>query len=207
MGMMSRAITISSVVEMRPMSDQFIKSRPVYQSLAVDSSGLRHLLVSDSPAFSFAALPGQEAEIWFVAAPDQEGRTRPPEAGGGRCFRSPRHLIDRLDHRLARERMGLRLYASGTEDFLWDVFNTAQRAGMNKQEIFQCHSGTKARRVACVHCRTFNHAVTTTIVRCEGCGANLFVRDHFSRRLSAFMGVKVDAEVAGDVPPAEQAYS
>lgn len=189
------------------MSDQSIKSRPVYQSLAMDLSGLRHLLVSDSPAYRFEAPPDREVEVWFVAGPDREGRIPPSETVHERGFRSPRHLIDRLDHRLAREHMGLRLYVSGTEDFLWDVFNTAQRAGMTKQEIFQCHSGTKARRVACVHCRTFNHGVTTTIVRCDGCGANLFVRDHFSRRLSAFMGVKVDAEVAGEVPPAEQAYS
>ena len=29
---------------------------------------------------------------------------------------------------------------------------------------------------------------------------SLFVRDHFSRRLAAFMGVKVDAEVPGEIP-------
>jgi hypothetical protein len=29
------------------------------------------------------------------------------------------------------------------------------------------------------------------------------VRDHFSRRLAAFMGVIVDAEVPGEIPAAE----
>ena len=191
------------------MSDQFIKSRPVYQSLAVDSSGLRHLLVSDSPAFSFAALPGQEAEIWFVAAPDQEGRTRPPEAGGGRCFRSPRHLIDRLDHRLARERMGLRLYASGTEDFLWDVFNTAQRAGMKQAgdlPVSFRHQGA-SRRLRPI-CRTFNHAVDDHHRPMRGLRREPFRPGSFLPAPLGFHGgSKVDAEVAGDVPPAEQAYS
>jgi hypothetical protein len=42
-----------------------------------------------------------------------------------------------------------------------------------------------------------------TIITCPGCGASLFVRDHFSRRLAAFMGVKVDAEVPGDIPVPE----
>lgn len=49
--------------------------------------------------------------------------------------------------------------------------------------------------------------VTTSIVTCTGCGAPLFVRDHFSRRLAAFMGVQVDAEVPGEVPEAEELYS
>ena len=102
--------------------------------------------------------------------------------------------------------MGLRLYAEGPEDFLWDVFGIAQDHGLGRSEVFLKQSGTLARRVQCVHCKTFNEGVTTTIVRCAGCGANLFVRDHFSRRLSAFQGVKIDAEQPGDVPQAERAY-
>jgi dimethylamine monooxygenase subunit C len=35
---------------------------------------------------------------------------------------------------------------------------------------------------------------------------NLFVRDHYSRRLGAFQGVCVDAEVPGDVPAVEDLY-
>jgi hypothetical protein len=44
---------------------------------------------------------------------------------------------------------------------------------------------------------------TANIVACPGCGANLFVRDHFSRRLRAFMGVKADAEMPGELDAAE----
>jgi len=45
--------------------------------------------------------------------------------------------------------------------------------------------------------------VAQNIVTCPSCEAALFVRDHFSRRLAAFMGVKVDAEVPGEIPEAE----
>ena len=190
------------------MTDQGIKSRPVYETLRFDRSGLRHLLVVSSPdhAFPLDRQDAETVEVWFVHEKAREAVTSVPVPDVRRSFRSPRHLLDRLSHRLASERMGFRLYARGTEDFLWDVYGLAQRAGMNKQEVFLCHAGSRLRRVLCTHCRTFNDGVTTTIVRCGGCGAHLFVRDHFSRRLSAFMGVKVDAEVPGEVPAAEQAY-
>jgi hypothetical protein len=42
--------------------------------------------------------------------------------------------------------------------------------------------------------------VKETIAVCPGCGSSLQVRDHFSRRLAAFMGVKVDAETPGNIP-------
>lgn len=190
------------------MIDQGIKSRPVYERLKIDSTGLRHLLVTDAAAFlsdPFVA-GAQGLEVWSVGSREAEGVTARPMTEKGRNFRSVQQMLDRLAKRLEHEQMGLRLYAAGQEGFLWDVHGIAQRAGMGKREIFLTHFGSQARRVHCVHCQTFNERVTTTIVRCDGCGANLFVRDHFSRRLSAFMGVKVDAEVPGDVPSAERAY-
>jgi hypothetical protein len=32
------------------------------------------------------------------------------------------------------------------------------------------------------------------------------VRDHYSRRIGAFQGVNVDAEVPGNVPPTQELY-
>ncbi|NEU14735.1 hypothetical protein G3T14_21895 [Methylobacterium sp. BTF04] len=190
------------------MIDQGIKSRPTYDRLQIDRTGLRHLLVVDAPSYPSGSLvvEAAELEVWSVASLESEAALEAPPHQNRRSFRSVRHLLDRLGHHLKQEKMGLRLYAAGKESFLWDVYSAAQGAGMDKREVFLSHFGSLARRVHCVHCRTFNERVTTTIVCCEGCGANLFVRDHFSRRLSAFMGVKVDAEVPGDVPPAEQAY-
>jgi hypothetical protein len=39
----------------------------------------------------------------------------------------------------------------------------------------------------------------TNIVQCVGCERWLLVRDHYSRRLAAYMGVMVDAEVPGRI--------
>ncbi|MGX5773844.1 dimethylamine monooxygenase subunit DmmA family protein [Methylorubrum zatmanii] len=188
------------------MTDQGIKSRPIYATLHRDSSGRRHLYVSAGSGPPPDALAQDDLESWTVAPTTCEGTLPRPEGAGERRFRSTRHLMETLGRRLAGERMGLRLYVEGPEDFLWDVYGVAQAHGLGRQEIFLKQSGTLARRVQCVHCKTFNEGVTTTIVRCAGCGANLFVRDHFSRRLSAFQGVKIDAEQPGDVPKAERAY-
>jgi hypothetical protein len=195
------------------MSDQGIKSRPKYQPIAPDPAGRHHLLViegAEVPAGALAAGVSASAfEVWTVAhrsaipgAPVME-----EAAGAVRSFRAVPHLLSALEERLGRERMGLRLYGAGTEPFLWDVFGIAQAAGLGRQEAAFAHVGTKARRIFCVHCRSVMEGVTTSIATCSGCGAALFVRDHFSRRLAAFMGVQVDAEVPGEVPEAEELYS
>lgn len=194
-----------------------IKSRPVYRPLALDPSGARHLLLADRPGLppdavsGAAALGATGAEIWTLAA-DSRALAGPAvhAASDGlrvrRAFRSRVLMLERLAHRLAAERMGLRLYAIGTEDFLWDVRNLAAAHGMGAEEVHLTHHGSRRRRVICVHCRTVTNGVTTTIVTCGGCGAQLFVRDHFSRLLGGFQGVQVDAEAPGEVPAAEIAY-
>jgi hypothetical protein len=123
-----------------------------------------------------------------------------------RRFRSASHLLDRLSHRLEREHVGLHLYVIGAEPFIWDVVKLARGFGMDSEEYHLTHQGSEKRRVYCVHCRTMTQDVTTNIARCAGCGAHLQVRDHFSRRLAAFIGVQTDAEVRGDIPPIEEAF-
>lgn len=75
---------------------------------------------------------------------------------------------------------------------------------MNADEVLREHCGTFVRRVFCVHCNTYNENVTMRVSKCTGCGINLVVRDHYSRGLAAFMGVKADAEVPGELPPVEE---
>lgn len=194
-----------------------IKSRPVYRPLALDPAGARHLLLTDRPELppdavaDAAALAASGAETWTIAADSRALAGPAVHASGGpprvlRAFRSRVLMLERLAHSLAAERMGLRLYAVGTEDFLWDVRNLAAAHGMGAEEIRLTHHGSGRRRVICVHCRTVTDGVTTTIVTCGGCGARLFVRDHFSRLLGGFQGVQVDAEAPGEVPAAEIAY-
>ena len=48
--------------------------------------------------------------------------------------------------------------------------------------------------------------MTTNVVACAGCGRHLLVRDHFSRRHGAFMGVMVDAELPGVRPAVQEVF-
>jgi hypothetical protein len=57
-----------------------------------------------------------------------------------------------------------------------------------------------------VHCRTTAEDVKTNIVNCAGCRRWLLVRDHYSRRHAAYMGVMVDAEAPGELPPVKEVY-
>lgn len=194
------------------MSDQGIKSKPAYGRIAGDKAARYQLLLvegADIPAEALAeGIHPSAFETWTVArASALPAAPIMDEAPGAvRPFRSARHLMSALEERLDRETMGLRVYAIGTEPFLWDAFNIAAAAGLSGQETQFAHVGPKARRVYCVHCRTMSEGVTTSIFACEGCGAPLFVRDHFSKRLAAYMGVQVDAEAPGEVPAAEELY-
>jgi len=183
------------------------KSRPVYQKLRIDPQGRAHLIVTDLEALPQDAIEadpaGAKVESWVVA------RIAPGIAAapaGSRAFRSAADLLSHLSHHLARAPVGLRLYAAGTEAFLWDVANTAREAGLSGDELFLTQAGSLRRRVYCTHCKSMNEDVTTNIAACRACGARLFVRDHFSRRLAAFMGVMVDAEVPGEIPEIEVLY-
>lgn len=193
------------------MTDQGIKSRPRYERLQIDGSGRRHLLVSETGEVPHQALAeGVDAssfsETWLIVG---DSRAIPSADGpaGEEKFRSRSHLLLALARRLAEEHMGFRLYVVGTEPFLWEIAGVAEAAGLGREEMRLFASGSAARRIFCNHCRTITPGVTTNIVQCSGCHAHLFVRDHFSRRLNAFAGVQIDAEVPGDIPATEELYS
>lgn len=192
------------------MIDQGIKSRPLYRPLAIDPAGRAHLLVVDRAeppieAFADGTDPRLYDEVWTI---ERHSAAIPSHVEGTRShgFRATSHLLIALRRRLAHERMGLRIHAIGTEPFLWDVAGAAEAVGLGREEYALCAIGSEARRLFCVHCRTITEGVTTNVAACSGCGAHLFVRDHFSRRLNAFMGVQVDAEVPGERPPVEELY-
>src|SRR4029079_16716239 len=102
------------------MIDQGIKSRPVYEQLRIDRSGMRHLLVVDDSSYPSGLLSTEadDLEVWSVGPRENEGATTTPATEKSRSFRSVQHLLDRLTHRLQHEQMGLRLYAAGQEGFL-----------------------------------------------------------------------------------------
>jgi hypothetical protein len=102
--------------------------------------------------------------------------------------------------------MGTRLYVAGPESFIGLVMKIALEFNPNKDEIRAEECGTLARRVYCIHCRTTTENVRTNIVRCDDCERWLLVRDHYSRRLAAYMGVMVDAEAPGELPPLKEVF-
>jgi predicted RNA-binding Zn-ribbon protein involved in translation (DUF1610 family) len=192
------------------MADQGIKSRPRYAPVGIDASGARHLLLIDGPEAPAEALRsdlGAFTEVWTVSRDARTASSPFMTAGGARhAFRSLPLMFDALRHRLARETMGFRLYAVGSETFLADVTALGAGAGLSRAEMILGHAGSLSRRIYCVHCRTLTQGVTDSVFTCPGCGAALFVRDHFSVRLGAFMGVQVDAEAPGELPPIETLY-
>jgi dimethylamine monooxygenase subunit C len=103
-------------------------------------------------------------------------------------------------------RVSDRLYVQGTEPFVWSVALAAAQAGWQSGQLQLAHAGSLQRRVWCTHCHGLTEAVTSSIVACAGCARQLLVRDHFSKRHGAFMGVMVDAELPGCVPPAEEIF-
>jgi hypothetical protein len=187
------------------------KSRPVYSTLKIDPSGRRHLLLTDSlrtcpDALALSVETSAFNEHWTIVS-NSLAIPLPDETITQHSFRSEIHLLIALKRRLEEERMGLRLYAIGAEPFLWKVRGLASEFGMAAEEVHLYAVGTAARRVFCNHCRTITERVKTNVFDCSGCGAHLFVRDHFSRRINAFAGVQVDAEVPGELPPVEELYS
>jgi len=98
-------------------------------------------------------------------------------------------LLDAFRLVLDESLMGTRLYVAGPESFIGLAMKIALQFDLNKDEIRAEEVGTLARRVYCIHCRTTTENVRTNIVSCAGCARSLLVRDHYSRRLAAYMGV------------------
>jgi hypothetical protein len=115
-------------------------------------------------------------------------------------------LLENFTKILERALMGTRLYVAGPESFIGLAMKIALSFNLNKDEIRAEEIGTLARRVFCVHCRATTEGAKTNIVRCTGCRRWLLVRDHYSRRLAAYMGVMVDAEAPGELPPVQEIY-
>jgi hypothetical protein len=200
-----------------------IKSKPVYEPLRADIGGRYHLML--------ALGPGGEALLRVLgeirdAAPQALRHTRAllvPDADAAassgltariqeigvsdvRVFADAAALLMTFRTVLEESLMGTRLYVAGPESFIGLAMKLALEFDLNKDEVRAEELGTLARRVHCVHCRNTSEGVKTNIVQCAGCQRWLLVRDHYSRRLAAYMGVMVDAEAPGELPPIKEVY-
>ncbi|WP_085315486.1 dimethylamine monooxygenase subunit DmmA family protein [Derxia lacustris] len=195
------------------MSAYSIKSQPVWPALDWDASGRRHLLLAGAADAALAAQLAANAPAaldlivlrhdgdaaWHAlasATPDAAVHPAPDQTAA----------LGLLRDLLAGASMGLRLYLVGSEPLIWAAAQIANAAGLGEAEIRRHRCGTLARPVYCVHCKTVTPAVHTNLAPCAGCGRTLFVRDHFSRRLGAYMGFQADAEEPGQLPAVERLY-
>jgi len=191
------------------------KSKPVYSPLHADAAGRFHLLLGYAEGGS--ALRRVIGEL-RADAPDSLGRTRvllagtpiapfvDPGLAGVQGFATLGELLAECRSLLERSSMGTRVYIAGPEHFIGRVLQIALEFNLNPDEVRTEAQGTLARRVHCVHCRATTEEVRTNRTRCSGCSRWLMVRDHYSRRFAAYMGVMVDAEAPGELPPLEEIY-
>jgi len=191
-----------------------IKSRPKYATLEPDPFAIFNLVLVEGEGAGAAARLLESADHQFRT------RTTVLYSGSGQaadCLSSFQihrmqflptieTLLIRLDGFLTTATMGIRLYVAGTEGFIGQVIQHAERFAVDHKSIITEHCGSLARRIQCVHCKGITENVTTNVARCGHCGVNLLIRDHYSRRFAAFMGVSTDAEAPGVLPPIQEMF-
>lgn len=192
-----------------------IRSRPVYGTLE-PRPGKGHLMIADAEgAEALLDLAAKDGAVFNAAhiiyIPKGTGETFVDKLKA----KSPAILhvapsyeasVPRIRRVLSDAHMGLQVYLAGTEGLMGQAQNEAMSAGIPHTAIQREHRGSVARRMQCVHCKGITEDVMTDPFVCAHCGLNLFVRDHYSRRLAAFQGVRVDAEDPGNVPEPVELY-
>lgn len=196
--------------------DPAIRSRPRYGVLE-PHPGSGHLMVADGDGACavislVAADPAILATSHIIYVPGANGVDLSADLqalGAAQFLRAPTFAtaLPRLRKVLADAHMGLQIYAAGTEGLMGQVQREVVAAGLPHTALQMEHRGSLARRVQCVHCKGITENVTVDPFRCSHCGLNLFVRDHYSRRLAAFQGVNIDAEDPGSVPASVERFT
>jgi len=198
-----------------------IRSKPVYAPLQPDLGGRYHVMVGHGvgagPLARLLADFGKASpealtrtRVWYVTDPAAKaaeaevlGATQVAER---RTFDTVDALLPDLTAAMDRALMGTRLYVAGPESFMGLVMRIAHQFNLAQDEVRAEECGTLARRVHCIHCRQTIENVRTNIVECTTCHRWLVVRDHYSRRLAAYMGVMVDAEAPGERPEIKEVF-
>ena len=199
-------------VELTPIDAPSIKSRPVYAPLE-PRPGKLHVIVADcagaDAVTDMLAKANDRSEIlagthvMYSPGPTGTDGSGTLEAlGAAQFFRAPTipALLPRLVRVLADAHMGTQFYLAGTESLIGQAEREIMATGFPFASIQKEHRGSTLRRVQCVHCKGITENVATDPFKCSHCGLNLFVRDHYSRRMAAFQGVNIDAEDPGLVP-------
>lgn len=187
-----------------------ILSRPVYGEFE-PRIGKSHLLIADGDgADAILDLANkapkdfwQNAHIIYIPKNSDATKAEKLKAlGANQFYVGPTYeaAVSRIQRVLGAATNGLQIYLSGSEGVMGQAMREATDVGYPYSAIQTEHRGNKARRMQCVHCKGITEDVTSDPFECAHCGLNLFVRDHYSRRLAAFQGVCIDAEDPGNVP-------
>jgi hypothetical protein len=195
-----------------------IRSRPVYAPLTA-RPGSVHLIVADGEGAMaitdmLACTPDARAflaaaHILYCPGPNGSDLSeRLLALGAAQFFRAPTipAILPRLDRVLLDAHMGSQFYLAGTEGLIGQAERAIMQTGFPYNAIQKEHRGSTLRRVQCVHCKGITENVALDPFRCSHCGLNLFVRDHYSRRIAAFQGVNIDAEDPGQVPDSAERF-
>lgn len=195
-----------------PVDAPSMRSRPVYAPLE-PRPGHLHLIVADGEGalavtdmLSRAADAGNllaAAHVMYCPGPTGTDMASMLQGLGVMAFfRAPTipSLLPRLQRVLSDAHMGTQFYLAGTEGLIGQAEREIMATGFPFASVQKEHRGSTLRRVQCVHCKGITENVATDPFRCSHCGLNLFVRDHYSRRIAAFQGVNIDAEDPGQVP-------
>ncbi|MGB5559467.1 MAG: dimethylamine monooxygenase subunit DmmA family protein [Paracoccaceae bacterium] len=185
-----------------------ITSRPVYGDLQA-RPGKAHLMIADAEGadaiLEMAEVAGLMDKTHIIYVPKKTGEMyvkqlkalNPAQLYVGPSYEA---AVPRLRRVLSDAHMGLQVYLAGTEGLIGQAMQEAVSAGIPHTAIQTEHRGSTARRMQCVHCKGITEDVTADPFQCAHCGLHLFVRDHYSRRIAAFQGVRIDAEDPGNVP-------
>lgn len=195
----------------------WIRSKPVYSTLIWQQHANAHIVIVEGSAGGLAAMklfqqkqPEHPTKVLYVRNPvvqqDYSIPLRKVVPDELLVFETMDASLTAFEAHLSNAYMGLRIYVAGSERFIWQMAQVADKYGIDDCEIIKELVGTLARPVYCVHCKTISYNAHTNIKQCDGCGKHLFVRDHFSRRLGAYMGLMVDAEDPGIIPSIEEIY-
>lgn len=188
-----------------------IRSRPVYGTLTAHA-GPAHLFIADAhgaEAILDMATPDLMAAAHIIYIPKgQDFGDALRALNPAQFYEGPSYAasVQRIRKTLQDSKMGLQVYLAGTEGLIGQAQNEAMQTGIPHTAIQTEHRGSTARRMQCVHCKGITEDVETDPFVCAHCGLNLFVRDHYSRRLAAYQGVCIDAEDPGNVPTAKGIY-
>lgn len=199
-------------VDLTPVNAPSIRSRPVYATLEPRPGKLHVIVADDEGAAAVVEMLGKAndrsgmlaaSHVMYCPGPTGTDLSAQLEVlGAAQFFRAPTipALLPRLVRVLSDAHMGTQFYLAGTEGLIGQAEREIMATGFPFASIQKEHRGSTLRRVQCVHCKGITENVATDPFKCSHCGLNLFVRDHYSRRIAAFMGVCIDAEDPGQVP-------